>query len=358
MKKVCFFAACLFLIPLFCLSAQNRQLVIYTWEEMIPQEIFDDFTRETGVEIVLRTFELNEDMLIELEMADGGEYDLVIADDYIVEFAIMEGLAQKLNKNLLSNFKNINPFYQHQFYDPNDEYTVPYGAGIQSILYDPAKVNFEIQGFSDLWNPALRKRVGITANYRVINGMVLKTMGKGYNEADPAIIDAAGERLISLAPNIGIIHDMDLDDHILDGTIDVGLMYTDQVFKALMENPNLKMVYPKEGIGFGIMPAFIPVNAPNAEAAHWFLNAIMEKRRGAQCFEYLGYFCTFSASEPYLDPEYRDYLLLPTEVRNGIVVNKFGNYELMLNLTEEAEAAHARIWDAFNAALDRNVAVR
>jgi spermidine/putrescine-binding protein len=161
-----------------------------------------------------------------------------------------------------------------------------------------------------------------------------------------------------LAPNIGIIHDMDLDEHLLDGTIDVGLMYSDQVFKALMENPGLKMVYPKEGIGFGIMPAFIPVNAPNAEAAHWFLNAIMEKRRGAQCFEYLGYFCTFSASEPYLSPEYRDYLLRPTEVRNGIVVNKFGNYELMLNLSEEAEAAHARIWDAFNMALDQNVAVR
>jgi spermidine/putrescine-binding protein len=344
------------LVPLFCLSAQKKQLVILTWEEMIPQEIFDDFTRETGVEVVLKTFDFNEEMLMELEISDGGEYDLVIADDYIVEFAIWEGLAQKLNKKLLSNYKNINPFYQHQFYDPNDDYTIPYGAGIQTSVYNPAKVKFDIEGFSDLWNPALKGRVGITANYRVINGMVLKTFGKSYNEEDPDIIIEAGKKLVNLAPNIAIVHDVDLDEHILDGDIDVALMYSDQVFKSMISNPNLKMVFPKEGIGFGIMPAFIPSHAPNAEAAHWFLNALMERRRGAQCSEYLGYYCTFSASEPYIDPAYQEFLLLPSEVRNGIVVNKFGNYELMLNLSEDAEAAHAQIWESFNAALDPGVA--
>jgi spermidine/putrescine-binding protein len=351
MKKVLGAVLVLFLLPLVCLFPQKKSLVIYTWEEMIPQEIFDDFTRETGVEVVLETFEYNEDMLMALEMAEGGEYDLVIADDYIVEFALDEGLAQKLDKRLLPNLKNVNPFYQHQFYDPLDEYTVPYGAGIQTIVYNPAKVPFNLTGFSDFWNPVLRNRLGITGNYRVINGMVLKSMGRGYNETDPAIIDAAGERLLKLIPNIGIMQDMDLDEYILRGDIDVALMYTDQVFKSLIEDPSLKMVYPKEGIGFGIMPAFIPVNAPNAQAAHWFLNAIMEPRRGARCFEYLGYYCTFSASEEYINPEYRPYLLLPMEERNGRRVNQFGNYEFMMNLSEEAEEAHSRIWDAFTRAL-------
>jgi hypothetical protein len=78
----------------------------------------------------------------------------------------------------------------------------------------------------------------------------------------------------------------------------------------------------------------------------------MEPRRGAQCFEYLGYYCTFSASEPYIKAEYRPYLLLPTEERNGRVVSKFGNYEVMMNLSEEAEAAHARIWDTFSRVLN------
>ncbi|MDR0401380.1 MAG: spermidine/putrescine ABC transporter substrate-binding protein [Treponema sp.] len=351
MKKNWFIAVCLFFLPMTLLFAQKKNLVIYTWKEMIPQEILEEFAQETGVEVVLKTFEFNEEMLVALEMAEGGGCDLVIADDYIVEFVISEGLAQKLNKRMLPNLRHVNPFYQHQFYDPDNEYTVPYGAGVQTIVYNPDKVNFDIQGFTDLFNPALKDRLGIPANYRVVNGMALKVMGMGYNEMNPGVINAAGERLLRLAPNVAVFQDDDLDEYMLAGDIDAALMYTDQVFKSLIKNPGLRMVYPREGIGFGIMPAFIPVNASNPEAAHWFLNAIMEPRRGARCFEYLGYYCTFSGSESYIRPEYRPFLLLPTEERDGHVVNKFGNYELMMNLTEEAEAAHTRIWDAFTTAL-------
>ena len=52
-------------------------------------------------------------------------YDVVIADDYSIDSAVKEGLVQKIDKDTVSNFKNINPLYQGQFYDPDDEYTVP-----------------------------------------------------------------------------------------------------------------------------------------------------------------------------------------------------------------------------------------
>ncbi|MDR1637560.1 MAG: spermidine/putrescine ABC transporter substrate-binding protein [Treponema sp.] len=325
-------------------------MVIYTWEEMFPQEILDSFRKVTGTEVVLKYFEYNEDMLMGLQEAEGGTYDLVIADDYIIEFVTEQGLAQKLDKSKIPNLKNVNPLYQHQFYDPRDEYTVPYGAGIQTIVYDPGKINFDIEGFSDLWNPDLRGRVGITSNYRVIDGMTLQTMEKSYNETDPAVIEAAGRQLLELVPNIAVIRDMDLDDELLAGNIDVALMYTDQVTKSLVQNPGLKVVYPKEGIGFGIMAAFIPSKAPNAAGAHRFLDFILDPWRGADCAEYLAYYCANSAAEDYIKPELREYLTMPTETRNGIEVIRFGNFEIMLNIDQDAEDAHARIWEAFNKA--------
>jgi spermidine/putrescine-binding protein len=352
MKRFCFFALAVSLLSFFsCSLLQKKPLVIYTWEEMIPQDILDSFKTISGTEVVLKYFEYNEDMLMELQTVEGGTYDLVIADDYIIEFAIEQGLVQKLDKSKISNLENVNPLYQHQFYDPRDEYTVPYGAGIQTIVYNPDKVNLNIQGFSDLWNPGLRGRVGITSNYRVIDGMALKTMGKSYNETDPAVIEAAGKRLLELAPNIAVIHDTDLDEELLAGNIDVALMYTDQVTKSLMENPKLTVVYPEEGIGFGIMSAFIPSKAPNAGAAHEFLNFILDPWRGADCAEYLAYYCTNSAAESYIKPELQKLLIMPTENRNGIEVIKFGNFEIMLNIDQDAEDTHARIWEEFNATL-------
>ena len=43
-------------------------------------------------------------------MAKGGDYDIVIADDYILETAIQEGLAEKLDKDSLENIGNINHY--------------------------------------------------------------------------------------------------------------------------------------------------------------------------------------------------------------------------------------------------------
>ncbi|GHT87891.1 putrescine-binding periplasmic protein [Spirochaetia bacterium] len=326
------------------ISAQNRsrQLVLYTWEDMFPQTILDGFKAATGIEVVCdKTFVLNEEMLIALEASGGGSYDLIIADDYIIEFAIDGGLAQKLNKDKLGNRANINPIYQHQFYDPNDDYTIPYGAGVQTIVYDPAKVRLNITGYTDFWNSQFKGKLGIVGNYRVINGMALKVLGKSYNTENLADIRAAGQRLLALAPNIRLIKDEGLDDELLAGNISAAVMYTGEVTKALMANPKLKEVYPKEGIGFGVMAAFIPSRAPNADAAHDFLNYILDARRGAQCFEYMGYYCTYSASEAHISAKYKKYLTLP----------EFRNFELVQNISAEAEEVHGQIWTAFNLAV-------
>jgi spermidine/putrescine-binding protein len=337
------------LIPLAGISArgsQNRvekkQLTLFTWTEMFPQEILDGFEKETGITINYVNFDFDETMLTRLEAAGGGDYDLVIADDYIIETAIAQGLVQKLDKNRLSNYRNINPIYQKQFYDPADEYTVPYGAGVQTIVYDPARVNIPITGYADLWNPSLADSVGIIENYRVINGMALKALGQSYNTENIRTIRSAGDRLLSLAPNIRLIRDDNLEDELLSGEISAAVMYTSQVTMAKLENPDLKVVFPREGIGFGIMAGFIPSKAPNPDAAYAFLNYIMNPERGARCFEFLGYYSTYSASDPYISGEFRDFLTLPAGFNTDM--------EMIENISAEADEEHTKIWTAFKSA--------
>ena len=339
-------AVLIFLVssPLFAGGSGQRQNVftIYTWAEMFPQEILDGFEKESGYRVNYVNFDYNEVMLSRLENAGGRGYDLVIADDYIIETVIEMGLAQKLDRGRLGNFGNINPVYQGQFYDPADEYTVPYGAGVQTIVYDPSRVSVNISAYADLWSPALRNSIGVTGNYRVVNGIALKVLGGSYNTDDLSYIRSAGDRLLSLAPNIRLIKDDGLDNDILSGEISVGVMYTDQVTRSMMENPALRVVFPREGIGFGIMAAFIPSGATNPEAAHAFLDYIMDARRGAECFEYLGYYSTFSASDPHISRDFRDFLTLP----EGFNVDM----EMIHNISAEAEEEHSRIWTAFRAA--------
>ena len=109
---------------------------------------------------------------------------------------------------------------------------------------------------------------------------------------------------------------------------------------AKLTDPSLKVVYPEEGIGFGIMAMFVPSQAPNADAAHKFIEFILDPERGAKCYEYLGYYCTSSASEPYITEEYREFLTLPAEFSKD-------NMEMIQNITPEADDAHIAAWNDF-----------
>lgn len=324
-------------------GGENGQLVLYTWENMFPQEVLDGFTQETGISVTYTNFDYDETMLARLEAAQGGDYDLVIANDYIIETAIQEGLVQELDTSRLENYGSINPVYQGQFYDPEDQYTVPYGAGVQTIVYDPSLVDIEINGYTDLWDASLEDNLGVIGNFRVINGMALKVLGESYNTEDVAVIEEAGQKLLELAPNIRLIKDDNTQDDLLSGEVGAAVMYTSMVTMAKMANPDLEVVFPEEGIGFGVMAQFIPANAPNADAAYQFIDYILQPEISAQCFEYLGYYCTNLDAEQYISEEYRDFLTLPADIDTS-------NMEMIENVSAEALEVHDRVWTEFKTA--------
>ncbi len=319
------------------------EMNLYTWDGMFPPEVLSGFEEETGVRINFSHFDYDEDMLAKLEETKGGDYDFVIADDYIIEVVIAEGLAQKLDTSKLENYDNLNPVFMSQFYDPSDEYTVPYGAGIPLIVYDPALTDVEIAGYEDLWNPALENNVALTANYRVINGITLMTMGESMNTGDLDVIRSAGEKLLQLAPNVRVINDSNTQDFVVSGEVAAAFLYSSQVAAAVNARDDLKVVYPKEGLGFGIMAGFIPSDAPNAEAAYAFIDYINRPENAAKCFEYIGFYCTNKAAEELISEEMQKLIVLPEGTAKG---------EIIQNVSREAEDLHAEIWNQFKSACD------
>jgi spermidine/putrescine transport system substrate-binding protein len=324
-------------------SISGTSLNLYTWDGMFPQEVLDGFEEEYGVNINYSNFDYDEDMLAKLEETNGGDYDFVIADDYILEVVNSEGLAQDLDTDRLENWDNINSLYQGQFYDPDDSFTVPYGAGIPLIVYDPSLVDIEIKGYSDLWDPSLEDNLALIGNYRVIDGITLKTMGESFNTEDLDVIRAAGDKLLELAPNVRVINDSNTQDFLISGEVGAAFLYSSQVMLALQANEDLVAVYPEEGLGFGIMAGFIPSDAPNADAAYAFIDYLLRPEISAQCFEYIGYYCTNKAAEEYISDDMKEYIVVPDSVTEG---------EIIQNVSQEAEDLHSEIWNNFKNACD------
>ncbi len=290
----------LFLQP----KGEQKVLNLLTWETYIDDDTIAAFEKETGIDVVYSPMQSNDDMLLKLNQSGGGEYDLVLASDYALSILRQSNLIQKLDKSKLQNFANLDEKFLNQYFDPSSEYVVPYTAGTPLIVYDPAKVTIPVTGYADLWDPALKGSVVIVDDARNVVGITLKTMGKSFNETDPAVLAEAKEKLMPLFPNIRVFDYNTPYTAMISGEASIGYMFTSQVFVALMDRPDLKIVYPKEGLGFGVDGLAIPAKAAHANNAHVFLDYLMRPEVAAHNAMWQGYLCVNKAATPHLTPEY------------------------------------------------------
>ena len=140
---------------------------------------------------------------------------------------------------------------------------------------------------------------------------------------------------------LNVINDNNTQDYLISGEVATAFLYTSQVSAALQARPDLEVVYPKEGLGFGIMAGFIPSQAPNADAAYAFLDYINDPENAAKCYEYIGYYCTNKAAEEYISDDMKKMIVLPEDAAEG---------EIVQNISQEAEDLHAEIWNQFKSA--------
>lgn len=325
-------------------KTENKTLNVLTWDGYIPQTVLDDFRNETNMKINISNFNTNEEMLTKLQSSESSQYDLVIGSDYIIDIARKNNLLAELDKSKIPNYNNIDSVFLNQYYDPEGKYTMPYSAGTPLIVYDPAKVSIEIKGYEDLWNPALKDSIVMMDDARNVLGITLKTMGKSMNETDPQVLQQAGEKLMALKPNIRLLDYNNPQEAVLSGEAAVGYMFTSQVATVLEANPNLKVVYPEEGMGFGIDNWFIPEKAQHKENAQAFLNYMYDPERFAYIADQIKYICVNKESAPYLPEAYKNNkaLYIPSDI--------LGDTEFIQDVGTDTTAIFDKIWTQFKQA--------
>lgn len=322
-------------------AEEEKVLNVFTWALYFDYDtLLAPFAEETGIQINYDYFDSNEEMLMKLEAVDAGTYDVVLASDYILDIARKEGLLLELDKAKLSNWENLNPAFLGQFYDPDDQYCMPYVAGTPLLIYDPEYVDFPITGYESLWDERLEDSVVLMDDARNVIGITLKTMGESFNTTDADTLAAAEEKLMQLKKNIRALDYNAPYASMISGEAIVGYMFNQQVLYTLQERPELEVVYPQEGLGFGIDCCVIPKNAPHPDNAHTFLNFLMRPENGAAIAEAQLMLSCNEAAEPYLSEEFKQnpVLNIPSELlENAEFIQDVG----------ETQSLYMDIWTRF-----------
>ena len=320
-------------------KVEEKVLNFFSWATYIDDATVARFTEQTGIRVNYTTFASNEEMLLKMTMT-GNDYDVILASDYAINMLRKDGKLLPLDKGKLPNYVNLDPAFLGQYYDENNEYTVPYTAGTPLIVYNPDLVDIEITGYEDLWNPALKDSVVIIDDARNIIGITLKTLGYSFNTTDDGQLAQAREKLMQLRPNIRSFNYDTPHNDLISGEVSVGYMFTPFVLLAMDEMPNLKVVYPKEGMGFGIDSLVISASAPHPDNAHVLLNFLLDSQVAGNT----------AAMQYYLSPVATAYEFIPEYLRDNPAIRIppeiLGETEFIMDLGEY-ESKYQEIWAEF-----------
>jgi len=221
---------------------------VFNWSEYLPQSVIDKFEQTYNIKVNYSTFSSNEEMLAKL-MAGGGNYDLAVASDFMVEILKKQQLIQELNTGNLPNLSNIGPEFLNLPFDKDNKYSVPYMYLAGIIAYDSSKIPVgTIKGYKDLWNPELKGSLTLLDDERVIIGITLKKLGYSINETNPEALAKAKEELKKLQINVKSYDSDSPKTSLINGESKAIFAWGAEGSLAKRENKNVKYVIPQEGL--------------------------------------------------------------------------------------------------------------
>jgi spermidine/putrescine transport system substrate-binding protein len=234
--------------------------------------------------------------LIQPDLAAGNPtgYDLVTPTDWMVERMIRLGYLEPIDHSLLPNVEaNLQDIYRDAWYDPGNEYSVPYVSGVVGIAYNPTLTGREITSFDDLFDPEFAGRVGLFSEMLDTMSLTLLSMGVVPEEATIEDVEAAQQKLLEAAQR-GQFRDFygnDYYDALARGDLAITMAWGGDVTQIkLYDNPDVEFVVPEEGGMFYTDNFVIPKGAADPGGAHQLIDFFYDPANAAPLIEYIGYY--------------------------------------------------------------------
>lgn len=283
--------------------AGDNTLTIYNWGDYIDDELIDRFEEETGIKVIYETFDSNEAMLTKIQQG-GTTYDIAVPSEYMIDKMREEDLLIPLDHSKIPNLKNIDERFMDLPFDPANKYSVPYFWGTVGIVYNTKMLDdIEITSWNDLWDPALKNEILLVDGAREVMGMGLNSLNYSLNDTNEEHLKEAKEKLDSLTPNIKAIVGDEIKILIANEEAAVGVVWSGDAADMMWENENLDYVVPSEGSNLWFDNMVIPKTAKNVDAAHKFINFMLDPEVSAQNTEWVSYSTPNKAALAFMPEE-------------------------------------------------------
>ncbi len=290
----------------FSYAQEEKILNVYNWSGYFPDDLLQQFEKETGIHINYSTYDSNETLYAKLKANPDAGYDIVVPSTYFVDRMRREKMLEKLDKTKIVGFENLNPTLLNKSYDPFNNYSIPYLTSVTGIVYNDLYYQpGTITKWSDLWDKKFRDQLLMLDDVREVFSVALIVLGYSPNTTRPEQIHAAYVKLKRLLPNIKLFNTEAPKAILIDEDATVGMAWTGDAFLASQDNPHLHFVFPEDGFIVAQDSVVIPMNAPHEDNAYKFINFILRPENAARISENTGYISPNRYAYKYLPEKFR-----------------------------------------------------
>jgi len=278
-------------------GALENALSIYTWGDYDAPEVLEGFTADLGPRITLDSYGSNEEMIAKLVAAKGTSgYDIIVPTGVFIPQLIENGLLYKLNRDLIPNIEHVDEAYLGRVWDPDNEYSICKAWGTTGFVYDKNVITRELKTWADFFDAAQNEASGKTCmsdDPAGIIGSYFWANDMDWNTQDPDELEACRRFLVDeIAPHISSFDSYPGTTAIPQGTHTLMQAWNGDARLGIIESPDpdrWQWVLGSPATELWMDNWAISASAPHPEAAHAFLNYVLDPEWAIAQIDYIGY---------------------------------------------------------------------
>ncbi len=330
----------------------SGEVNIWTYNDFVPEAFKDQFEAETGIKVNVRLVDDQGKQfnLLAAEQPNPTVDIMTVAGHRFLQF-IQSDLLEPLDTDRLSNWGNINPTFSESDWATinGNKWGAPILSGMEVLSYNTDYVTEEE---ALTWDTLFSEKYSGQTAYIIQDMMSIVMLKMGYDGNMVAYMDDPEEaaRIVEEAKNFLIEHKplvrkyydggAEFQQMMVNRDITLGHSWNGPAAALINDGFPLGMTIPREG-SYGFVYTYnIAKNAPNAENAYRFLDAILASPEiGAAMTKASGFISTYKGADQYLTDLERKSTSFPEEQLANLQFFRAEANELKYNLVDPAVEA-------------------
>jgi len=340
-------------------QSSDNILHIYNWSNALSADTVARFEASCSCKVVQDFYGDNEELLAKLTIGAKG-YDMVFPSAFAVNSLVKQGKLQALDKKVVTNFNNIDPFYLNMIgdFDPNNLHAAPSTINLVSLGYNETELKKlglleSANSWALVFDPALlqkiKGKVMVLDSQRELMAAALLYLGKDANSTNLADLEAAAAVIIKAKPYWAAFSS---DSHIKElaiGNIWLALAYSSDFHQSKQSALAAKRPFTigyqlqKEGNSLNMDSMTILKDAPRPDLANLFVNFMLDAKNAADFSNKIFAVNPVTKSSEFFEPEIKANKMINLDPHSG-------KFVVLRDLDAKSRREYSQLWSKIKVA--------